>query len=89
MNLKIYNGVLQDCVVINEAEYIVSTYIPSQYYRWMEPWMIYIDNHYRCTIHKIKIEEHTLDAAEQMHKYVIEHLADILRERTNEDEEYW
>lgn len=86
MGFTIHNGVLQDCVVVNGIQHTVNTYIPSQYAYWFEPWIIYIDrNHY--TIHKIKVEEHTLEAAERAHKYVIEHIEEILRERTNTNEE--
>lgn len=80
LKFQIHNGVLQDIVVVDDEEYDVDTYIDTEYCTWPSSWCTWICNRGRI-MHKTNISEHTLEAAERHHKYIIEHLEELLRER--------
>ena len=78
--MRIYNGMLTDCVVVNGKEYTINTYIANGYHYWCQPWVSWII--YDGTVlHETKITKHTLEAAEATHRYVVEHAEEILKER--------
>ena len=80
MAWPIDNGVIQDDVIVDAENYTVNTYIEGKRPRWSKPWVTWL---VYCgqIVHETKITEHTLEAAEATHKYVVEHTEEILKER--------
>lgn len=88
MGWRIDNGVIQDDIVIDGEEYTINTYIEGEYHLWGTAWVTWLIR-FGEILHETKITEHTLEAAEATHKYVVEHAEEILREREMKDGPYF
>ena len=88
LKYSIHNAVLQDIVVINGEEYYVDTYIDTAHCNWPSSWCTWVSQG-ASIMHKTNISEHTLEAAERHHKYIVEHAEEILREREMKDGSYF
>lgn len=82
--MKIDNNAMQSFVKVDGQDYRVCTYIGNRHACWVVPWVTWIIRWNECygtKIYEKRIEKHTLEAAEESHKWALGHAEEIIRER--------
>ena len=84
--MEIHNGVIQDAIEINGQRYSVCTYVEGRYYHWGVPWVTWVVDTYGNTLYSSDITTHTIEAAEENHKYVLEHIKEFIPDNKESEE---
>ena len=82
--MKLNNNAMQSFAQVDGQDYIVCTYIGNRYACWGVPWVTWIMRWNECygvKIYEERIKKHTLEGAEESHKWVLGHAEEIIRER--------